>query len=102
MVFAFCFAEDTFFAKKYSITNFIIPIDARLVFTFGVAIGLALPIISYFVPVSEEGNVKQHVPAKDCRTWRGFEYRVVCGANGPCSICEEVCYVTRCHCICHV
>ena len=49
------------FPTKF-INNLVIHIHMRLVFTFGVAIGLALPIISYFVQVSQEGNVKQHVP----------------------------------------
>ena len=48
----------------YCITNFIIPIHVKLVFKFGVVISLVLPITSYFVPVSQKGDVKQHVPTK--------------------------------------
>ncbi len=47
---------------------------------------LALPVVSYFVPVGYIGDVEQHIPSKYCRAWRGFEYRMVGRANGPCRI----------------
>ena len=53
--------------------------------------GLALPVISYFVTVGQEGDDKA---TKHSGAWRGSEYCLVCEANGPCSIHEEVCNVT--------
>ncbi len=55
---AFCFAENTIFTHEYFIANFVITINTCLVFKSCVAIGLALPIIPYFVPASYERYVK--------------------------------------------
>ena len=87
---AFCFAENTIFMHEYFLANFVIPIDTCLVFMSCVAISLALAIIPYFVPVSYERYVKEHVPSKDCCTWWGFLYRVIGRASGPCGICEKI------------
>ena len=56
---------------------------------FCVKIRLALPVISYFIPVGYEGYVKEHVPSKYCRVWGGFEDCVIGGANGPCRVVKE-------------
>jgi hypothetical protein len=53
--------EYTIFSKKHSITNYIIPIMMGAIVPFHVEVSLVLPIMSYFVPVSKEGNVEQHV-----------------------------------------
>jgi hypothetical protein len=35
-----------------------------LIFTLSIAICLVLPVVSYFVPVSKEGDVEQHALTK--------------------------------------
>jgi hypothetical protein len=69
--------EDTIFTK---------PITAGAIFTIRVEVSLVMPMFSNFVPVIKEGYVEQHVLTKNSGTRGGFEYCVVCGANGQCGI----------------
>ncbi len=64
IVWAFCFAEDTFFCQQYFVTNFIIIINSLDIYACCDKIGLALPVISYFIPVGYERNVEEHVAPK--------------------------------------
>jgi hypothetical protein len=72
-IWAFCFAEDTFFCQQNLITNFVFIVDLLTVFVSCVKISLVLPVFFYFVPVRYERNVKEHVPSKYCCAWRGFK-----------------------------
>ncbi len=60
-IWGFCFAGDTFFCQKNLIANFVIIVNLLAVLVCRVKISLALPVISYFVPVSYEQNVEEHV-----------------------------------------
>jgi hypothetical protein len=88
-IWAFCFAEDTFFCQQNLIANFVIIVDLLTVFVCRVKISLVLPVISYFVPVGYEWNVKEHIASKYCHTWRGFKNCMIGRANGPCRNVKE-------------
>jgi hypothetical protein len=87
-VWAFCFAEDTFFCQQNLIANFVIIVDLLAVLACHVKISLALPIISYFVPVGYERNVKEHVASNYCHAWSGFKDCVIGRVNGPSLRCQ--------------
>ncbi len=54
LVWAFCFAEDTFLCHQNFIANFVIIVDSLVIFACPTKISLTLPVISNFVPVSYE------------------------------------------------
>jgi hypothetical protein len=85
-VWVFCFAEDTFLCQQNLIANFVIIINSFAVFACPIKIGLTLPVISNFVRVSYEWNVKEHIAPKYRCTWGGFKDCVIGRANGPCRI----------------
>ncbi len=87
-VWAFCFAEDTFFCQQNLITNFVLIIDSLAVNACRVKIGLTLPVFSYFVPVGYD--------------WRGFKDCMIGRANGPCCIVKEDINVIRGYCLGHI
>ncbi len=101
-VWAFCFAEDTFFCQQYLVTNFIIIINLLAVYACCVKISLALPVISYFVPVSSEWNVEEHVTSKYCCAWRDFKDCVIGGVNGPSCVVKKCINIIWGNCLCHV
>jgi hypothetical protein len=72
------------------------------VIIINVKIGLTLPVISNFVPVGDERNVKEHVALKYCRTWRGLKDCVISRANGPCRIVKVDNDVIRGYCLGHI
>ena len=72
------------------------------VFPVRVVIFLFLSVFPNFWTVSEERDVKQHAPFKNCLTWWGFKYCVVGRAKGPCCMCEKVSYVTLVDCVSHI
>jgi hypothetical protein len=72
-VWAFCFAEGTILFHQDLIANLVIIIDARAVFVGHVKIGLALPIISNFIPVGYKRDLKEHVASRSCCALRGFK-----------------------------
>jgi hypothetical protein len=86
---AFCFAEDTFPCQQNRIANFVIIVNLLAVLACRVKISLALPIISYFVPVGYEWNVEEHGTSKYCRAWKGFKDCVIGRLNGPCCVVKE-------------
>jgi hypothetical protein len=61
-IWAFCFAEDTFFCQQNLTAKFVIINNLLAVFACCVKISLALHIIFYFVPVGYEWNVKEQHP----------------------------------------
>jgi hypothetical protein len=67
-----------------------------------VKISLALPVISYFVPVSYEWNVKEHATSKYCCAWRGFKDCVIGRANGSCHIVKEDINIIGSYCLGHI
>ncbi len=101
-VWAFCFAEDTFFCQQNLIANFLIIVDLLAVYACRVKISLALPVISYFVLVGYEQNVEEHVAPKYRRTWRGFKDCMIGRANGPCCVVKEDINVIRGYCLSHI
>jgi hypothetical protein len=101
-VWAFCFAVDTFFCQQYLVTNFIIIVNLLAIDACCVKIGLALPVISYFIPVGYERNGEEHVASKYCRAWRGFKDCVIGGANGPSCIVKKDINVIWGYCLGHI
>jgi hypothetical protein len=71
-VWAFCFAEDTILFHQNLIANLVVIINSHAVFACCVKSSFALPVISNFVPVGYNQDVKEHVASKFCRAWRGF------------------------------
>jgi hypothetical protein len=57
-VWAFCFAEDAFLCQQNLIANFVIIVNLLAIFACGGKIGLVLHVISNFVPVGYERNLK--------------------------------------------
>ncbi len=51
-VWAFCFAEDTILFHQNLIANLVIIINLHAIYACCVKIGLVLPVISNFIPVS--------------------------------------------------
>jgi hypothetical protein len=88
-VWAFCFVEDNILLHQNLIANLVIIINSRAVLRCCVKIGLALPIISNYIPVGYKRDVKEHVASKYCHAWRGFKDCVIGRANGPCRIVKE-------------
>ncbi len=86
---AFCFAEDTFLCQQNFIANFVVIIDLLAIFACRIKIGLRLPVISNFVPVGYERNIKEHIATKYRCTWRGFMDCVIGRANGPCALSRK-------------
>jgi hypothetical protein len=101
-IWAFCFAEDTFFCQQNLIANFLIIVVLLAVLACHVKISLALPVISYFVTVGYEQNVEEHVVSKYCRTWRGFKDCVIGRANGSSRIVEEDKDIIGGYCLGHI
>jgi hypothetical protein len=101
-VWAFCFAEDAYFCQQNLIANFIIIVNLLAILMCCVKISLALPIISYFVPVGYEQNVEEHATSKYCCTWRGFKDCVIGRANGSCRIVKENIEVIGSYCLGHI
>jgi hypothetical protein len=99
---AFCFAEDNFFCQQNLIINFVNIVDLLAVLACRIKISLVLPVISYFVPVGYEQNVKEHVASKYCRTWRGFKDCLISRANGPHRVVKEDIGVIRVYCLGHI
>jgi hypothetical protein len=64
--------EDTFLCHQNLIANFVIIVILLAIYACHVKISLTLPVISNFVTVGYERNVKEQVAAKYRRTWRGF------------------------------
>ncbi len=98
-IWAFCFAEDTFFCKWNLIANFVIIANSLAVLACRVKISLALPVISYFLPVGYEWSVEKHVMSKYCHAWRDFKDCVIGRANGPCRVVKEDIDVIRGYCL---
>jgi hypothetical protein len=84
------------------IVNFVIIVDLHTILVCHIKISLALPIISYFVPVGYEQNVEEHVAFKYCRAWRGFKDCMIGRANGPCRVVKEDIKVIGGYCHGHV
>ncbi len=84
------------------IANFVIIVNSLAIFACRTKISLTLPVISNFVPVGYERNVKEHVASKYCRTWRGFKDCMIGRANGPCRVVEEDIDVIRGYCLGHI
>jgi hypothetical protein len=101
-VWAFCFAEDTFLCQQNLIANFVIIINSLVFFACRIKIGLMLPVISNFVPVSYEQNAKEHVASKYCRSRGGFKDYVIGRANGPCCIVKKDINAIRGYCLDHI
>jgi hypothetical protein len=101
-VWALCFAEDTFFCRQNLIANFVIIVNSLAIFACLVKIGLTLPVISYFVQVGYERNVKEHAAPKYHRTWKGFKDCMIGRANGPCRVVKEDIDVIRGYCLGHI
>jgi hypothetical protein len=101
-VWAFCFAEDTFLCHQNFIANFVIIVDLLVIFACRTKISLTLPVISNFVPVGSERNVKEHVASKYRRTRRGLKDCMMGRANGPCRVVKEDIDVIRGNCIGHI
>ena len=55
LVFSFTFVELTILMDKYLSANFVIPIYLSFVFSFNIAISLALHILSYFFQSARKG-----------------------------------------------
>jgi hypothetical protein len=98
-VWAFCFAEDTFLCHQILIANFEIIVNLLAIYASRVKISLTLPVISNYVPVGYEWNVKEHIVSKYCRTWRGFKECVIGRANGPCCVVKEDINLIRGYCL---
>jgi hypothetical protein len=92
----------TFLCQQNLITNFVIIVDLLAIFACCTKIGLTLPVISNFVLVGYERNVKEHVMPKYCRTWRGFNNCMIGRANGPCHVVKEDIDVIRGYCLGHI
>jgi hypothetical protein len=88
-VWAFCFAEDASLLHQNLIANLVIIINLHAVLVCCVKIGLVLPVISNFVPVSYKQDVKKHIVSKYFCTWRGFKNFVIGRVNGPCCVVKE-------------
>jgi hypothetical protein len=101
-VWAFCFAKDTFFCQQNLIADFAIIINLLAFYGCSIKISVALPVMSYFVPVSYEWNVEEHVASKYCHTWRGFEDCVIGRANGLSCVVKEDINVIGGFCLGHV
>ncbi len=96
------FAEDTSFCQQNFIVNFVIIVNLLTVLARRVKISLALPVISFFVLVGYERNVKEHVASKYCQAWRGFKDCMIGRANGPCRVVKEDIDVIGGYCLGHV
>jgi hypothetical protein len=101
-IWAFCFAENTFFCQQNLIANFVIIVNLLNVLSCRVKISLALPVISYFVPVGYERNVEEHILSKYCCAWRGFKDCMIGRANSPCCFVKEDIDVIGGYCLGHV
>ncbi len=101
-IWAFCFAEDTFFCQQKLIPNFFIIVDSHTVLTCHVKISLALPVVFYFVPVGYERNVEEHVTSKYCHAWRGFKDCMIGRANCLGPVVKEDIDVIEGYCLGHV
>ena len=99
---AFTFAEDTVFNQQDFVAGLVVSADSSMVFPVCVIVCLFLSLFPYFCPVSKERDIKKHAPTKNGWTWWGFQYWAIGRANGPCSICEKVCYVTLSDCFNHI
>ncbi len=80
----------------------VIILDLLTVIMCRIKISLALSVISYFVPVSYEWNVKEHVTSEYCHAWRGFKDCMIGTANGRCRIVKEDTEVIGGYCLGHV
>jgi hypothetical protein len=85
----FCFAEESILFRQNLIANLVIIINPHAIFACCVKIGLALPVISNYIPAGYELDVKEHVVSEYCHPWRGFKDHVIGRANGPCPIIKE-------------
>ncbi len=83
MKFGLCFVEDAIFGYKYFVTDFVVLVNLAGVLPSGITISQWLPVISNFRPVGHEWYVKEHILSEDGHTRLGFEYCMICGANGP-------------------
>jgi hypothetical protein len=86
---AFCFVEDTILFHLNLIVNLVMIINSRTILVCCVKTGLALSIISNFIPVGYKRYVEEHVQSKYCCTWRGFKDCLIGRANSPCHIVKE-------------
>jgi hypothetical protein len=86
---AFCFAEDTNLFHQNLIDNFLIIVNLHAVLVCYVRIGLALPLISNFIPVGYKWYVKEHVVFEYCCAWRGFKDCMIGRANGLCCVVKQ-------------
>ena len=59
MVSTFSFAQYSVFADIYLHSDRVIKIDTLAILAFVVAIGAALPVVSNFVPVGNEWDIKK-------------------------------------------
>ncbi len=74
---------------EHLIANLVIMINLHAALACCVKIGLALPIISYSIPVGYERYIEDHVTSGYCHAWRGFKDCVIGRANGPCFVVKE-------------
>ncbi len=102
LLWAFFFAEDTFFCQQNLIANFVIIVNSLAALACHVKISLVLPVISYFVPVGYERNVKEHVVSKYCHAWRDFKDCVIGRANGLCHVVNKYIDIIRVYCLGHI
>ena len=98
---AFTFAEGTCCNHQYFITGLIIPGFYGYCFS-AVFVSVAVGFIPLFDSSELRMGRQTTCPFRVAALGYVFQYCMIGRANGPCSICEKICYVTLSDCFSHI